>query len=385
MSDAVLEAAEAHDTTAGSAVRRTVLASIAVYVVVRTSVLVAVVVAARGSVTPVLDLLTKADGLRYLAIAGDGYAPPPPVGPDGVYTETTNLAFFPLYPATIRLFSWAIDPRAAAVLAALLAGLVATVLMTLWAAPRVGPRGAVVLVAIWSLWPSAVVYGMGYSESLFVATVAGCLLAMQRQRWTWAAVACALAGLTRPTGAALLGALLVALLVHRPPWRGWLPAAVLAPLGLVVSLAHVGVATGRWDGWFWIERTVWRSGFDGGRSTLANAVGAVTGTKVQTLPPYLVAAVTCVLAIALLVALLVQRPPAEEAVYAVLATVMALGGVNYFHCKPRFLGVVLPLFVPPARWLSRLPRWALAVLGVVALVLSARWSAWFVVTWKYSV
>ena len=385
MSDAALAAAGVHDTSAESAVRRTVYAALAVFVVVRASALVAVVVAARGSTTPVLDLLTKADGLRYLAIAADGYAPPPPIGPDGVYTETTNLAFFPLYPATIRLLSWAMDPRAAAVGAALLAGLVATVLMTLWAVPRVGRTGAVVLVAIWSLWPSAVVYGMGYSESLFVATVAGCLLALQRQRWAWAATACALAGLTRPTGAALLVALVAALVVHRPPLRAWLPAAVVAPLGLVVSLTHVAVATGRWDGWFWIERTVWRSGFDGGRTTLANVIGAVTGTKVQTLPPYVVAAATCVVAVALLVVLLTQRPPVEEAVYAVLATVMALGGVNYFHCKPRFLGVVLPLFVPPSRWLSRLPRWALVALGAMALVLSARWSAWFVVTWTFSV
>ena len=387
MSGAALAAAEASDASGGSAtaVRRTLAASVAVYVVVRAATLVAVVVAAQGSPVPVLDLLTKADGLRYLAIAADGYGSPPPIGPDGAYTETTNLAFFPLYPATIRLLSWAMDPRVAAVLAALVAGLVAAILMTLWAVPRVGRTGAVVVVALWSLWPSAVVYGMGYSESLFVATVAGCLLALQRERWTWAAVACALAGLTRPTGAAVLAAVLVALVVHRPPVRIWLPAAAIAPVGLLVSLGHVALATGRWDGWFWIERTVWRSGFDGGRSTLANAVGAVTGTRDQTLPPYVVAAVTCVVAVVLLVALLVERPPVDEAVYAVLATVMALGGVGYFHCKPRFLGVVLPILVPPARWLSRLPGWLLVALGIVALALSVRWSAWFVVTWRFSV
>ena len=64
---------------------------------------------------------------------------------------------------------------------------------------------------------------------------------------------------------------------------------------------------------------------------------------------------------------------------------MALGGVGYFHCKPRFLGVVLPILVPPARWLSRLPGWLLVALGIVALALSVRWSAWFVVTWRFSV
>ena len=365
--------------------RRAVLAAIAVYAVARAASFLAVLVAARDSAQPVLDLLTKADGLRYLAIATDGYPPPPPIGPDGVYVSTTNLAFFPLYPATIRLFSWAMDPRAAAVVAALVAGLVATVLIALWAVPRVGTSGAVVLVGVWSLWPSSVVLGMGYSESLFVAAAAGTLLALQRGRWVWAAFACALAGLTRPTGAALVAALLVALVVRRPPLRSWLPAALLAPVGLLVSLGHVAVATGRLDGWFWLESTVWRSGFDGGRSTVTNAVHAFTGTRDQRVAPYVVAAVVCVVAVVLLVALLASRPPVEEAVYAVLATAMALGGVGYFHCKPRFLGVVLPLFVPPARWLSRLPVPALLVLGAGALALSAWWSAWFVVTWPYSV
>lgn len=365
--------------------RRTVLLSVAVFLAARGASFLAVLVAARDTGQQVLDLLTKADGRNYLSVAAQGYPPPPPLGPDGTYIHTTDLAFFPLYPATIRVFSWAMEPRLAAVVAALVAGLVATVLVTLWAVPRVGTTGAVVLVGVWSLWPSSVVLGMGYSESLFVAATAGCLLALQRGRWVWAAFACTLAGLTRPTGAALVAAVLVALLVRRPPVRSWLPAALLAPVGLLVSLGHVAVVTGRLDGWFWLEATVWRSGFDGGRTTVLNALHAFTGTREERLAPYVVAAVVCVVAVALLVALLWSRPPVEEAVYAVLATVMALGGANYFHCKPRFLGVVLPLFVPPARWLARLPVPALLALGAAALALSAWWSAWFVVTWPYSV
>jgi hypothetical protein len=174
-------------------------------------------------------------------------------------------------------------------------------------------------------------------------------------------------------------------MVRRPPVRSWLPTVVIAPSGLLLALSHVALVTGRIDGWFWLERTVWRSGFDGGRATLTSLVAAFTGTAAQRGGALVVAAGACAAAALLLMALIRSRPPIEEAVYAVLATVLALGGVGYFHCKPRFLGVVVPLFLPPARWVSRLPLGALALLGATAVGLSALWSAWLVVSWPFSI
>jgi hypothetical protein len=364
--------------------RRTVVWSLAVFALVRVAQVAGVVLAPQRHGRSTLDLLTKADGLVYLGIAQNGYAPLPPIGANGIYTKPPDLAFFPLYPATIRVLSWAVDPRLAAVLAALVAGAVATVLMTLWAIPRTGEVGAITLVAIWSLWPSSVVLSMGYSEALFTATVAGCLLALQRGAWVWAAVACALGGLTRPVGAALLAALVAALLVRRPPLRSWLPAVVVAPLGLLVSLGHVALVTGRWDGWFWMERTVWRSGFDGGSSFLRAMRSMLPGGTSDPLPVWVVSGIAVAVGLVLLVWLLLSRPPVEEWVFALLAFVMGVGGANYVHCKPRFLLPVLPLFAAPSRALSRLPVPALAVVGAVALGLSVWWAAYLLVVWPFS-
>lgn len=365
--------------------RRTVGISLAVFVLVRVAQIAGVVLAPQRNGRPTLDLLTKADAKWYIGIAQNGYAPPPPIGADGVYTKLPDLAFFPLYPATIKVFSWAVDPRLAAVLAALVAGAVAAVLMTLWAIPRTGEVGAVTVVAVWSLWPSSVVLSMGYSEALFSATVAGCLLALQRRAWVWAAFACALAGLTRPVGAALLVALVAALLVRRPPMRSWLPAVVVAPLGLIVSLGHVAVVTGRWDGWFWLERTVWKSGFDGGISFVSAMRSMLPGGTVPVIPTWVASGATVAVALALLVWLLLSRPPVEEWVFAVLAFTMGVGGSNYIHCKPRFLLPVLPLWLAPSRALARLPRAALVLLGVVALGLSVWWSVYLLAVWPRSV
>jgi hypothetical protein len=365
--------------------RRTVLVSLSVFALVRVAQVAGLVLAPQRGARSTLDLLTKADAQWYLRIAQNGYASPPPLGPDGIYTKPPDLAFFPLYPATIRVFSWAVDPRLAAVLATLVAGAVAAVLMTLWAIPRTGEVGAVTLVAVWSLWPTSVVLSMGYSEALFTATVAGCLLALQRGAWVWAAFACALAGLTRPVGVALVVALLAAVLVRRPPLRAWLPAVVLAPVGLVVSLAHVAIVTGRWDGWFWLERTVWNSGFDGGSTFVAAMRSMLPGGTVAPVPTWIVSGVAVVVALGLLVWLLLSRPPVEEWVFAVLAFVMGVGGANYVHCKPRFLLPVLPLFVAPSGALARLPRPALVVIGVVALGLSVWWSVYLLAVWPRSV
>src|SRR6185312_16925862 len=95
----------------------------------------------------VLRVLIKADGLWYLRIAQHGYGAPPPIGPNGSYTHTTTLAFFPLYPYLIRAVSWlGLSDVHAALLVTALAGLVAATLIAMWAVRAVGPRAAVVLV-----------------------------------------------------------------------------------------------------------------------------------------------------------------------------------------------------------------------------------------------
>jgi hypothetical protein len=355
--------------------------SAALFLVVRLVQIAAVAVAAAGGSTPVLDLLTKADGQSYLALAANGYPAPPPIGPDGVYVHTTDLAFFGLYPLLVRVGSLLLDPRAAAVVVSLLAGTAAAAMIGLWAAPRLGRWGAVATVAVWSLWPSGIVLGMGYSESLFLACAAATLLALQRGRWLAAGLACALGGLTRPTGAALVVAVVVAVvLAGRPDGRRW-AALVIAPLGLVVSIGHVALATGRWDGWFWLQRTVWKSGFDGGVSTWRSGLAALRGGAVA---PYVVSAVVVILFLALLVVYLVGRPPWHEAAYVLVVAAMGLGGVGYFHCKPRFL---LPAFPVMAVVGGRWARWRVPVavlVGVAALVASTWWNTYLVVSWPYS-
>jgi hypothetical protein len=127
------------------AVRRTVLASLGVFLIARLVVIASIIWAANASGRSALWMLTRSDGTWYLSIARHGYA------------TTKTLVFFPFYPALIHLFAWAMDPRIAALVVTAIAGLVATVLMTLWAIRLAGSVAAVVLIGIWNLWPSSVV------------------------------------------------------------------------------------------------------------------------------------------------------------------------------------------------------------------------------------
>lgn len=359
------------------------------FVVVRLLMLATVVLTAHARGEHAAGRLSKADGYWYLLIARHGYGHPPPIGPDGAYTHTTALAFFPLYPKLIRAVSFVGIPKLyAAFLITGVAGTLAAALITLWAQPYVGGRGAVVLTLVWSMLPTSVVFDMAYSEGLFVAAAAATLLALQRRHLVTAAIACTIAGLTRPTGAGLVLGVLIAVVLDARRTR-WRPthfiAALLAPAGLAISLGHVAVATGRIDGWFWLERTVWRSGFDGGWSLLRSVDQIVTGGPASHVWPIVMAAAVVVAFLAAFALWVRRRPPAAEIAYVATAGVLAIGERNYVHVKPRFLLVAYPALVPVARRLARCSTRTLVGLGVPVLAASLAWNTYLVLVWPRSV
>lgn len=369
--------------------RHPVTVAVAGYVAIRLLMLATIVLTAHARGQHAAGRLSKADGYWYLLIAAHGYGHAPPIGPDGAYTHTTPLAFFPLYPALIRAVCLVGIPKLyAAFLITGVAGTLAAAFITLWAQRYVGDRGAVVLTIVWSLLPTSVVFDMAYSEGLFVAAAAATLLALQRDQLVVAALACTVAGLTRPTGAGLvLGVLIAVVLDARRTelHRRHVIAALVAPAGLVISLGHVAVATGRIDGWFWLERTVWHSGFDGGWSWLRAGGQLLAGGPARHQPPIVMSLVVVLAFVAAFVAWTRRRPPAAEVAYTATAAILAIGERNFVHVKPRFLLVAYPVLVPVARRIARWSTTTLLVLGVAALAASLAWNTYLVLGWPKSV
>jgi hypothetical protein len=332
------------------------------------------------------QVLTRFDADSYQSIALRGYDRSIPFTAVGL-PATTNLAFFPLFPwLTAVVRDWlVVDIVTAQVVVSWTAGaLAAAGLYAVGTRLRSRPTG-IVLAGLFAVVPHAVVESMGYSESLFTALAVWSLWAVLRRSWLTAAVLCVLAGLTRPTSAALVAAVGLAALVaviHRPrEWRAWL-AMPLAPLGLLGYMWWVGDRLGRWDGYFVVQNQAWKMGFDGG------SYSWTTLGTVLTHPVPLAMYVTTALVITGFGLWLIgfgERIPWPLLVYAGVVLGLVLTGAGYYWAKGRLLLPAFPLLIPVALALVRSRNRVLPyVVFALLTALSTLYGVYLLLYWGYS-
>lgn len=338
--------------------------------------------------------LTSWDGAWFLALAAGGYDGVPAgfVDAFGAHTPQTSLAFFPGYPGLVAAVSWmsGVEVTAAAFVVSVGAGVVAGYGLVRLAetVPHGSRRAGLVLVGLFAAAPMSIVLSMTYSEALFCALAVWCLVGLLRRQWLLAGVCSAAAGLVRPTAAALVAAVVLAVLVAvgrgRAGRRPWV-AALLAPSGLVGYLAFVAVRTGRWDGWFDLQWQGWASRLDGGRATLRFA-----GRMLTTAPSVLEVTTVWLLAGALaLLTLCVLDWWGSSAwpllVYATVVLALDLGSDGVMNSKARLLLPAFVLLLPVAIRLAR-RRSAVVVLALTALTALSAWFGGYALTvWPYAI
>ena len=183
-------------------------------------------------------LWTRWDATHYLNLAKDGYT----AKGEGRF----SIVFYPLYPWLVRAaFVVCRNYFAAALLVSGIASVFAGVLFRRLV--ELDHPRKIARLAVWFLFifPTAYFLHIGYTESLFLALVLGCLLAARRQFWALAGLLGALACLTRVNGLLLVPTLMVeAWLQYREnrklDWRWlWIPAAGLGFLGYLWLNYHV--------------------------------------------------------------------------------------------------------------------------------------------------
>jgi hypothetical protein len=372
-------------TRAGPAWRRAAPALLG-YAAVRALGLLALAVwsAARDK-SPHTLLSARWDSLWYTRVAELGYGYEVRLPNGDVHS---NLAFFPLLPWLERAVT-AVTPLSYAD-----AGLLVSTLASLAAAWGIfavadhvyGRRAGVCAVLLWAVLPVGIVQSMAYSESLFTALAAWSLYALLTGRWLTAGLLAALAGLTRPVGAAVVAAVWVAAIASfvrergvpaRDGAQGWRRALamLLAPLGAAGYVLWVGHHTGKGPLGYLDVQAGWRNGFDGGY-----AFARFVADKFTSFPSAL-AGLGLIIGVGLLIWLYVtcvrQRQPLPLLVYAGLVTALALCASSYFGSKPRLLLPAFPLLLPLALALARLRTSRSAwVLGGVAVASAAYGAFW---------
>jgi len=264
---------------------------------------------------PILTSLTTWDGWWYLGIARTGYHAAPV---SGAYHD---YAFFPLYPALVRLLS-AATPALDGLVAVVLSNLVFLLaLRLLYVLTRdvLDEERAVWSCVLLCLFPFSWVFSMAYGESLFLALSLGSLLAAERGRAGWASVLASAAGLTRLPGV-LLVVPLALILWRRLGDRRALAWLLLVPVGAVAFMAWVGSFAGGL-GAFAAAQTAW------GRTGIG-AAATTSGSLASQLDPLRLSFLVTLLAyVFLLVYLRPDRIPLAYATIPVLAlaAVMASG------------------------------------------------------------
>lgn len=153
---------------------------------------------------PFWDRFARWDSGWYHGIASKGY--------EFVEGGRSNLAFFPVYPqlmgAAGRLLGGAQEDF-------YFAGILITWLSFALAMPLLYrlarfdlPHDAAVRTTVYAaVFPSAYFFGVVYSESLFLLSLVGAVLALRSKRWFWAALAAAIMTGTRVNGVMFLPAL----------------------------------------------------------------------------------------------------------------------------------------------------------------------------------
>ncbi|WFB11873.1 glycosyltransferase family 39 protein [Streptomyces sp. LX-29] len=330
-------------------------------------------------------LSARWDSLWYARIAADGYGYSVSVPAGADVRVHSDLAFFPLLPWLERLLA-EISPLShadAGLLVSALASLVAA-----WGIFAVGDllygrRAGTTLVVLWAALPVGIVQSMAYSESLFTALAAWGVYAVLCGRWVTAGVLAALAGLTRPVGAAVVAAVwLTAAATLLPGRRGprdraerrrMLLGLALAPLGWCGYVVWVGIHTESVTGYLDVQGG-WGNGFDGGLAFAGFIGEQLTG------PTFLGGAALLVgvaLLLWLYVACVRQRQPLPLLVYGGVVLLLALSAKGYFGSKPRLLLPAFPLLLPIALALARLrPVRAGLLLGALGLVSALYGAFW---------
>lgn len=320
-----------------------------------------------------LSIWYQWDANWYMSIVTDGY--------QWVAGDQSNVAFFPLYPLTVRLAGWLLGGHY--LLAAILLSSVYMIggLVFFYRLVRDDYGDDLARRAVWllAIFPTSVFFTTMYTESLFLMTSVGAFYYARRGRWAMAGIWGMAASLTRVTGLLLILPLLWEYLSQQNfslrkvrPSVLWL---MLVPGGIIVFMVYLYLRFERplafvetqAAGWGHELTTLWGS--------IPHDISFLTDQG-ELWVIYELAATALLLALTIVAA---KKLPASYTFYMILSLLLPLsGGTN--KSMSRYLLVVFPLFILLAKF-SRKRRVYIAMSAVSILLLAFSTAAFVTGRW----
>lgn len=306
--------------------------------------------AAESAVSLLTGVFTQWDGKWYLELVRTGY--PETVPADITFNQLeARAAFFPMFPGAVKFVDAILpggDTMAALALNFVL-GAVSVVLVGLLAKRVFGPAVAARSMVLYAVFPGSFVLSFAYSEALFICFVAACLLFLLDEKWLLAGLAAALATATRPNGAAIVFACLVAAALAIRKKRDWsaLVAVLVAPLGFVLFQLYVDGTADERGIWFRVQVEAWSEGTSYGMTAIENSIGFLT-SPFDSPADALTFLSLVALGIMIFAAFKRHLPWPWIAYSAIIIALMLIP--ETVTARPRFVFTAFPLFIAVAAW-----------------------------------
>ncbi len=318
------------------------------------------------------------DSRWFLRAANHGWPThiPPGQGPP----VRSTIAFFPLFPLTIRWLSavtgWSL--LTSGVIITSLTGL--TAMIAVWMlvrhfADQPSADRATLLVAV---FPGSFVLSLVYSEGVAITLLALGLLALMQRRWVAAGVLGMLATATSPIALAFeISTLWCAYraIAGRRDWRS-LAAPVLTPLGFIAYQVYLWRHTGQLNAWRITERKGWYS-YPSLLYPVHLVVEFVRDPVANTITTdFLVVGIA--LAVFGAVVAIRTRLPMPVLLYGLSAAILGMVAAPV-GLRPRFVFLAFPLIIAVGVWLRGRVYWAVVSVSVILL---ATLMAYSITSWK---
>ena len=314
------------------------------YLAARVATLAVLLVADVGDHESLAGRLARWDGAWFLRAAEQGWPRHLPMSHGHVAANT--IAFFPVFPITIRWLSSAttLSPLLIGVTISAATGLTAVVAVGLLARRFTSTKQATRATLLFALFPGTFAFSLVYTEGIVLTCVALGLIALLDRRWWLAGVLGLVATAASPIALAFV--LSCAWCAVRAAWRDRdvrpLVAPVLAPLGFLAYMGWLWRHTGVLDAWRLTEQGGWNSS-----SSLVYPF-RVLGTFARnplgpTLTGQILVAGTVVSVIGAALAIR-QRQPAPVLIYGLAAAVLA-ATASPVGLRPRFVMLAFPLIL----------------------------------------